>query len=293
VRGAERAAGREAPGLRRRRARVRAPRKLPPRRGNGSRVSRDTRARNRTGRHARFAHGGIRSPASAARDGPVHPRSPRDVRHVMVIVNDVGVDVRMEEVVAVAEDVGRGSGKPQRDGGPIDPDVAWRHRRPADVRVVGRGHAPNDPGGGVLSPRNPGPAGAGDPHPAPVVKHHPAEGIAADPDPVALGGLRPVTVGDVGREVATDRTFIRHPHDAVGRVVEPASVGSQRGAEVRERARIGIDVLVARRRPGRVGCLCRSDVLRRRAHVAVFPLLSSSGRARKHARKHGGGRDHC
>ena len=209
----------------------------------------------------------------------------------MVVVNDVVVDVGVEEVVAVAEDVRRRRGEPQSDRGAVHPNVARRHRRPTDVRVVRSGYPPHDPGGSVLPPRNPGPTRAGDPDPAPVVKHHPAERIVADPDPVALGGLRPVTIGDVGSEIATDCLFVRHPDNAVRRIVYPASMRVERGAEVGQRARISVDILVA----GRGFRRCRRRRFGRlrgrgwRPHVAVLPLLCASGRAREN----GGNRQGC
>ena len=209
----------------------------------------------------------------------------------MVVVHDVRVHVVRKDVRARAKHVGCRRRKPQRNGDTVDPHPRGRRRRPAHVRVgIGR-HSPHDPCVRVLPARDPRPPGSRNPDPAAVVKDDPAERIIADPDPIVVGRERPVARSDVRSKVGTDGGLMRHPHDAVRRVLHPVAVGIERGLKIREGARIGVGVAALGSGFGGRRLLCGHGLGRGRlggrrrvrvepAAVALFRRLRESGRHR-------------
>ncbi len=167
-----------------------------------------------------------------------------DVVHVMMVVHDVVVGVMVEDVRARAEHPRVIDAEADAHRRAIDPDVARRHRGQADVVVAGLRHAPDDPGVRVLATGDPRPAHALDPHPTAVMEDHPAERVVAHPDVFVVGRELPVARGDVRREVRTDDLGARDPNASVRGIVAPRSVRLEMRLEVRERARIGVGVLL-------------------------------------------------
>lgn len=135
--------------------------------------------------------------------------------------------------------------RPERDRDAIPPVPRGRHRRPADVPELP--DSPTDPRRCVRATRDPGPAVTADPNPAAVVEGDVAPVVVARPVPVVLCGQRPVSRGLVGREIGADDRAVRHPNGAIGRVLDPLTVGRERLLEVVEGAGVRVGELVSGR----------------------------------------------
>jgi hypothetical protein len=225
-----------------------------------------------------------------------------DVRAHVIVVHVVVCTIHIMVVMMVEPEA-------PADGDAAVPVPGRRSGSPADVAIADGPRAPGHPSARVAAPGDPRPAVAGKGHPATVMERHPAPVVVRDPDPARVVGVGPVASGDVRLEVLTDLGRGRNPNGAVRRVIDPLAVAFEDGPPLRQRARVGIAILVAtlrsdrdvlwlrglRLRPLRRG-LARSELLRRerrrRRYIALRVLrlgLVGSAAAREQAEEAGDG----
>lgn len=158
----------------------------------------DSFPRDRVARNACGARARRRRNAIARRRRSVRTRVISGARHHGPIAHHVVRHVRVKDVHARAKRPIVGGRAVETDRHAAHPDVIGRQRRPTDVSVGSGGNSPADPRGCVLIARDPGPTGARDPDPAPVMVDHRTERVVAHPDPLVGGGEGPVSTAHVG-----------------------------------------------------------------------------------------------
>ena len=174
----------------------------------------------------------------------MHMRVARDGADPMVVMHDVVMPVRIEHPIAGTEPVPEGDRADVGEGDAPAPVVTGAHRRPANIRVTRLAGPPHHPCRSVRAARDPGPAATGHVGPAAVVKRDVAPVVIADPNPVAIVGHRPAAVRAVRLEVATDDHAVGNPNRAPGRIVDPGAVRLERLTEFRQRAGVGIGLVI-------------------------------------------------
>ena len=157
----------------------------------------------------------------------VHARIACSAANLIAIIQNIGAPIRAKQVGTRAEPEWQGNTVGVGDRGTTEPDIARWHWSPANVVVAGLTHSPDDPGRRILPTRNPRPPARGDPNPSSVVKGYVTPVVVAYPKPLIVLRGRPATRAVVRDKVCSHHPSVRHPHQAVTAVLNPASVGIQ------------------------------------------------------------------